>query len=345
MGSFRSLKTKQLAPGIRLNLNKRSGGVTFGPRGARYTVNTSGRRTTSVGIPGTGLWYRTQKGGTRRKVIRDAETAGGYAVVDHEVGLPSEDELRAEYLYDDEALAAPAELEQRPDEEVYAELAHESETLRLNDPEMHAHLLAMMETADRAKLEDAVLSYRAELTSSSGSASVVDVMPTGRWLQTVVVLAGLLSAVSFVRYGLTVRALTGAVFMSALTLLAVIDLAHDLVPNRIVYPSALLTVLLVAAGAPSHLGSHIIAGLGFAAVVLVIVLLRPADLGAGYVKLALLLGLALGGGTIAAASLSFVAAAAYALLSRASGASWNSTFSLAPFFALAGCVIFLASGW
>jgi hypothetical protein len=54
-------------PGVRLNVNKRSVGLTFGPRGARYSVNTSGRRTASFGIPGTGVYYRTEKGGGRRR--------------------------------------------------------------------------------------------------------------------------------------------------------------------------------------------------------------------------------------------------------------------------------------
>ena len=42
-------------------------GLTLGPRGARYTVNTSGRRTASVGLPGTGLWWQESSGGGRRK--------------------------------------------------------------------------------------------------------------------------------------------------------------------------------------------------------------------------------------------------------------------------------------
>ena len=58
MGSFRFRRSVKLAPGLRLNFNKNSMGLTLGPRGAHYTVNTSGRVTTSVGLPGTGLWYQ-----------------------------------------------------------------------------------------------------------------------------------------------------------------------------------------------------------------------------------------------------------------------------------------------
>ncbi len=53
MGYFRLRKTKQIAPGLPLNLSKKSVGRT----GARRSFITSGRRTTTLGIPGTGLSY------------------------------------------------------------------------------------------------------------------------------------------------------------------------------------------------------------------------------------------------------------------------------------------------
>ena len=43
-------------PGVRLNFNKDSVGMSFGVPGARYTVNSKGRRTVSTGIPGTGIY-------------------------------------------------------------------------------------------------------------------------------------------------------------------------------------------------------------------------------------------------------------------------------------------------
>jgi hypothetical protein len=61
MGSLRFRKQIKLAPGLKLNINKKSAGVTLGGRGARMTFNTKGQRTTSVGVPGTGLWYRDTK--------------------------------------------------------------------------------------------------------------------------------------------------------------------------------------------------------------------------------------------------------------------------------------------
>jgi hypothetical protein len=52
-GFRRSFK---LAPGVRVNLGKKSASLSFGVRGARYTTGTMGRQVT-VGLPGTGLYY------------------------------------------------------------------------------------------------------------------------------------------------------------------------------------------------------------------------------------------------------------------------------------------------
>lgn len=60
MGYLRARRSIKLGPGVKLNLNKRSMGVTVGGRGAHYTVNTRGQRTTTVGIPGTGVSYSSR---------------------------------------------------------------------------------------------------------------------------------------------------------------------------------------------------------------------------------------------------------------------------------------------
>jgi hypothetical protein len=62
MGSLRFRKSVRIAPGLRFNIGKKSVGVSAGVRGARYSINSSGRRTRSVGIPGSGLSYRAQSG-------------------------------------------------------------------------------------------------------------------------------------------------------------------------------------------------------------------------------------------------------------------------------------------
>lgn len=54
---LRYRKSIKIAPGVRLNLNKKSVGVSVGGKGFRYTVNSKGQTTKTVGIPGTGLSY------------------------------------------------------------------------------------------------------------------------------------------------------------------------------------------------------------------------------------------------------------------------------------------------
>ena len=64
---FRFRKSISLGKGVRINFNKKSAGISFGTKGARYSVNSNGRRTASVGIPGTGLYYTKTSGGSSHK--------------------------------------------------------------------------------------------------------------------------------------------------------------------------------------------------------------------------------------------------------------------------------------
>jgi hypothetical protein len=54
---LRFRRSLRIAPGVKVNLTKTGLGLTLGPRGAHYSVHSSGRRTRSVGRPGTGLYY------------------------------------------------------------------------------------------------------------------------------------------------------------------------------------------------------------------------------------------------------------------------------------------------
>lgn len=64
---LRFRKSIKLAPGVKLNLNKKSTGITVGGKGAHYTINSNGKKTASVGIPGTGISYSTSTGGGTSK--------------------------------------------------------------------------------------------------------------------------------------------------------------------------------------------------------------------------------------------------------------------------------------
>lgn len=54
---LRFRKSIKVAPGVRVNLGKKSGSVSIGTKGARYTMSSTGKKTTTVGAPGTGLSY------------------------------------------------------------------------------------------------------------------------------------------------------------------------------------------------------------------------------------------------------------------------------------------------
>ena len=70
---LRFRKSFKIAPGVRVNVGKKSIGISASVKGARVSVNSSGRKTTTVGIPGTGLSYqKTEKIGGAKK----AQTGG-----------------------------------------------------------------------------------------------------------------------------------------------------------------------------------------------------------------------------------------------------------------------------
>ena len=61
---LRFRKSVKIAPGVKVNLNKKSTSVTFGGKGVHRTISSTGKKTTSVGLPGSGAYYTTSSGGT-----------------------------------------------------------------------------------------------------------------------------------------------------------------------------------------------------------------------------------------------------------------------------------------
>lgn len=62
---MRFRRSVKVAPGVKVNLNKKSVSVTAGTKGAHYSVSSSGRKTSSVGIPGTGVSFVDSSGGKK----------------------------------------------------------------------------------------------------------------------------------------------------------------------------------------------------------------------------------------------------------------------------------------
>ncbi len=64
--SFRFWRRSQIVPGVTLNFSKSNLSLSLGPRGAKYTISALGNRTT-LGIPGSGLFYTAKQGGSRSR--------------------------------------------------------------------------------------------------------------------------------------------------------------------------------------------------------------------------------------------------------------------------------------
>lgn len=74
---LRFRKSVKIAPGLKLNFNKKSVGITAGTKGAHYTVNSKGKRTASVGIPGSGVSYTSSSGGGKTARSNSSNKSGG----------------------------------------------------------------------------------------------------------------------------------------------------------------------------------------------------------------------------------------------------------------------------
>lgn len=64
---FRVRKSFKIAPGVRVNVGKKSAGVSFGTRGARVSINSRTGARATVGIPGSGISYTTSLNSSKKK--------------------------------------------------------------------------------------------------------------------------------------------------------------------------------------------------------------------------------------------------------------------------------------
>jgi leader peptidase (prepilin peptidase)/N-methyltransferase len=154
--------------------------------------------------------------------------------------------------------------------------------------------------------------------------------------------AGLAVAV-LVRYGLTPAGAIAACTTAVLVVLSAIDVESLRLPNRIVLPAAGLALIARLASAPEHWALWLGAAAGAAAFFLVFAVAYPAGLGMGDVKLALLLGAALGAAVVPALLLGMVAAAAAGvfLLVRHGHEARRRPIPFGPFLAFGAIAAFL----
>lgn len=119
MGYSRFHRSRQILPGVRLNLSKSGPSVSLGVKGATMNVGPQGVRTT-VGVPGSGLSYisRQSWGGKASKIASQADPlafmdamdpAEKQALFTAQLKGKSIPRLQAERLAFEEAIAAHTE--------------------------------------------------------------------------------------------------------------------------------------------------------------------------------------------------------------------------------------------
>ena len=104
----------------------------------------------------------------------------------------------------------------------------------------------------------------------------------------------LLCALVVVAEGADRDAWLGIAFVLLLVPIALIDLDHRLIPNKLTLPGAIIAVALVLLTRSDALVEHLVAGLAAGGFLLVAAIVYPAGMGMGDVKLAAVIGLFLG---------------------------------------------------
>ena len=158
-------------------------------------------------------------------------------------------------------------------------------------------------------------------------------------LTTAVLLAGCLLA-----FGISLHAAAASVFCAALVVVTATDLSHRIVPNVVVLPAAAVVLALMTVAEPSPqwaIAATAASGFLFAAA-----LAYPSGMGMGDVKLALLMGTALGRTVSVALFLGMVAALvpSIVLLARHGSKARKMAIPFAPFLALGSVVALFAGG-
>jgi leader peptidase (prepilin peptidase) / N-methyltransferase len=153
----------------------------------------------------------------------------------------------------------------------------------------------------------------------------------------------LLVAACVLDFGLSGRMVVAAYFCAVLVAVTATDLTHRIIPNRIVVPAA--AVILVAQTALEPSPQWTLGALAASGFLFLAVLAYPAGMGMGDVKLALVMGAALGKTVPVALMLGMLAALvpSVILLARHGSAARKMGIPFGPFLAL-GSVVALFFG-
>jgi leader peptidase (prepilin peptidase) / N-methyltransferase len=160
------------------------------------------------------------------------------------------------------------------------------------------------------------------------------------------VAASACSAVALARFGLGGEGIVAVFFVCVLVVISVVDIERRIIPNRIVLPATALVLAAQTALAPDRALEWSIAAIGAALFLLIPLLVYPAGMGMGDVKLALLLGAGLGRAVVPAFAVAFIVAAVVglAIIARGGLAARKTAIPFGPFLAAGGIVALLSAG-
>jgi leader peptidase (prepilin peptidase)/N-methyltransferase len=158
-------------------------------------------------------------------------------------------------------------------------------------------------------------------------------------------VAALLFAACFWRFGLSGSAAVAAFFCLTLVAVSATVLEHRIIPNRIVVPAGLIVLAANTALHPSPRWA--IAAVGGSGFLLAAALAYPAGMGMGDVKLAFLMGAALGSSVAVGLFVGMLAALVpgIVILVRHGKAGRKMGIPFGPFLALGSVVALFAGPW
>ncbi len=166
-----------------------------------------------------------------------------------------------------------------------------------------------------------------------------------RWVYRALPLVGAaLVGGCLVEFGATLQGFVASVFCLALVIVTATDLEYRLIPNRVVGPASLVVLVGMTIVHPSPVWA--ICAVGAAGFLLVFSLISPQGMGMGDVKLAFLMGAALGTSVVAALVIASLASLvpSVVILVRHGRAGRKVGFPFGPFLALGSVVALFVLG-
>jgi len=158
-----------------------------------------------------------------------------------------------------------------------------------------------------------------------------------------IAVAAFLSLLGAIRWGVHAETLVVIFTICTLVVISRHDFERRIIPNRIVVPAWIAVLLAQLALYPHHWVEWLVGSFGAGLFFLAVVLAYPAGMGMGDVKLALLIGAALGYAVVSALFLGTLAAGLVAavMLFKEGSSARKRAIPLGPFLAGGAIVVLL----